>query len=208
MMERQREKLEKSLGGIKDMPKVPDLMVVIDTNREDIAIKEAEKLGIPVIAVIDSNSSADGVAYPIPGNDDATRAIKLYCKLLSDAVLDGIQNSLVQTEEDSGESAELPIVEEAAIAEAIETPATDDKVVVVETKKAKAKPAVKKAEKEEASEPEAVEAKEEEKSAVKKVAAKKLPAKVKEDKAEAKTATKKVVAKKTTTKAKTTKEEK
>ncbi|MFZ4126018.1 MAG: 30S ribosomal protein S2, partial [Rickettsiales bacterium] len=93
-MQRDRDKLERSLGGIRDMGGKPDLLVVIDTNREELAIKEAQKLGIPIVAIIDTNCTADGIDYPIPGNDDATRAIKLYCKLISDAALDGLQESL------------------------------------------------------------------------------------------------------------------
>lgn len=93
-MQRNRDKLERSLGGIRDMGGKPDLLVVIDTNREELAIKEAQKLRIPIVAIIDTNCTADGIDYPIPGNDDATRAIKLYCKLISDAALDGLQESL------------------------------------------------------------------------------------------------------------------
>lgn len=93
-MSRERDKLESSLGGIKDMGGLPDMLFVIDTNKEDLAIKEAQKLGIPIVAVIDSNCCIDGITYPIPGNDDSTRAIKLYCQLISDAVLTGIQQSM------------------------------------------------------------------------------------------------------------------
>jgi small subunit ribosomal protein S2 len=89
-MTRERDKLELSLGGIKDMGGIPDLMFVIDTNKEAIAIQEARKLNIPVIAILDTNSNPDGITYPIPGNDDAARAIQLYCDLLADAVLDGL----------------------------------------------------------------------------------------------------------------------
>src|SRR3984893_4753306 len=89
-MQRERDKLDRSLGGIKDMGGVPDLLFVIDTNKESIAIAEALKLKIPVIAVIDSNSNPDGVTYPVPGNDDAGRAITLYCDLLARAAIDGI----------------------------------------------------------------------------------------------------------------------
>jgi small subunit ribosomal protein S2 len=98
-MQRQHEKLDRSLGGIRDMGGLPDLIFVIDTNREDLAIKEAQKLGIPIVAIIDSNSSPKGIDYPIPGNDDATRAIKLYCKLLSDAMLSGLQENEGREEE-------------------------------------------------------------------------------------------------------------
>ena len=89
-MTRERDKLELSLGGIKDMGGIPDLMFVIDTNKESIAIQEARKLNIPVIAILDTNCDPDGITYPIPGNDDAARAIQLYCDLLADAVLDGL----------------------------------------------------------------------------------------------------------------------
>ena len=84
---RERDKLELAIGGIKDMGGLPDLMIVIDTNKESIAIAEAHKLGIPVIAILDSNCNPDGITYPVPGNDDATRAIELYCSLFSGAVI-------------------------------------------------------------------------------------------------------------------------
>ena len=87
---RERDKLELSLGGIKDMGGVPDLMFVIDTNKEAIAIQEAKKLGIPVIGILDTNSNPDGVTFPVPGNDDAARALQLYCDLIADSVLDGL----------------------------------------------------------------------------------------------------------------------
>ncbi len=87
---REKEKLELSLGGIKDMGGIPDLMFVIDTNKEAIAIQEARKLNIPVVAILDTNSDPDGVAFPVPGNDDAARALQLYCDLIADSVLDGL----------------------------------------------------------------------------------------------------------------------
>ena len=90
MLTREREKLELSLGGIKDMGGIPDLMFVIDTNKESIAIQEARKLNIPVIGILDSNSDPDGITYPVPGNDDAARALQLYCDLIADSVLDGL----------------------------------------------------------------------------------------------------------------------
>ena len=90
-MTREKEKLDKALGGIKDMGGVPDLLFVIDTNKEQIAIKEANRLGIPVIAVIDTNSDPAGVTFPIPGNDDAGRAVALYCDLISRACIAGIE---------------------------------------------------------------------------------------------------------------------
>ncbi|MCY0094836.1 30S ribosomal protein S2 [Hoeflea ulvae] len=89
-LEREREKLNRALGGIRDMGGTPDLMFVVDTNKEGIAIQEAKRLGIPVVAIIDSNCDPDVVDYPIPGNDDASRAISLYCDLISRACIDGI----------------------------------------------------------------------------------------------------------------------
>jgi len=106
-IQRQRNKLEASLGGIKDMGGLPDALFVIDTNKEHIAIKEANVLKIPVIAVIDSNSNPDGVDFPIPGNDDATRAIAMYCKLISESILDGLQSSFSNSGKDIGESDQL-----------------------------------------------------------------------------------------------------
>ena len=107
-MTRQRDKLERALGGIKEMGGQPDILFIIDTNKESIAVAEAVKLNIPVIAVVDSNSNPQGIAYPIPGNDDAIRAIAMYCDLISGAVLDGLQQEAIATGADIGESAELP----------------------------------------------------------------------------------------------------
>ncbi|MGI6246618.1 MAG: 30S ribosomal protein S2 [Pseudochelatococcus sp.] len=90
MLAREREKLERALGGIKDMGGTPDLLFVIDTNKEQLAIKEAQRLGIPVVAIVDTNSDPDGINYPVPANDDAGRAINLYCDLVARAVIDGI----------------------------------------------------------------------------------------------------------------------
>ncbi len=90
---REQEKLERSLGGIKDMPSLPDALFVIDTGYEDIAIKEARKLGIPIIGVVDTNNDPDGIDYVIPGNDDAIRAIRLYAQAAADAVLEGRASS-------------------------------------------------------------------------------------------------------------------
>ncbi len=101
-MTREREKLELSLGGIKDMGGIPDLMFVIDTNKEAIAIQEARKLNIPVVSILDTNCSPDGIAFPIPGNDDAARAIQLYCDLIADAVLDGLTEGQVAMGVDLG----------------------------------------------------------------------------------------------------------
>ena len=90
---REKEKLERALGGIKDMGAPPDLMFVIDTNKESIAIAEARKLNMPIVAVVDSNSDPDGISHPIPGNDDAGRAITLYCDLIARAAIDGIERA-------------------------------------------------------------------------------------------------------------------
>jgi len=105
---REQAKLERALGGIKEMGGLPDILVVIDTNKEGIAIAEANKLNIPVVGVIDSNSQPDGINYPIPGNDDAIRAINLYCELMGGAVLDGIQQEVSSTGGDIGALAEGP----------------------------------------------------------------------------------------------------
>jgi small subunit ribosomal protein S2 len=111
---RERDKLDRSLGGIAAMGGIPDLMFVIDTNKEAIAIQEAKKLGIPVVAVVDSNCDPDEVTFPIPGNDDAARAIQLYCDLIADAVLDGLTEGQVRGGADIGASATPP--REAALA--------------------------------------------------------------------------------------------
>ena len=116
-MTRQRDKLERALGGIRDMGGLPDIVFIIDTNREDIAINEAMRLEIPVVAILDTNCDPDGIAFPVPGNDDATRAIEFYCELVSAAVLDGIK------EEMKGRGADLGAIEEPApepVLEAIE----------------------------------------------------------------------------------------
>ncbi|MGO8919762.1 MAG: 30S ribosomal protein S2 [Stellaceae bacterium] len=106
---RDRDKLERALGGIKEMGGLPDILFIIDTNKEAIAVQEANKLKIPVVAVLDSNSSPDGIVFPVPGNDDAMRAIHLYCELVSGAVLDGLQAELAGSGADIGEQAELPV---------------------------------------------------------------------------------------------------
>ncbi len=105
---RERDKLELSLGGIKDMGGIPDLMFVIDTNKEAIAIQEARKLNIPVIAILDTNCNPDGITFPIPGNDDAARAIQLYCDLLADSILDGLPAGQSAARVDLG-AAEAPV---------------------------------------------------------------------------------------------------
>ena len=105
---RERDKLDRALGGIKEMGGLPDVLFIIDTNREAIAVQEANKLNIPVIAVVDSNSDPNGVHFPIPGNDDALRAIDTYCELVASAVLDGLQAEMSAAGVDVGELATPP----------------------------------------------------------------------------------------------------
>lgn len=114
-LDRERLRLDASLGGIREMGGLPDLMFVIDVKKEAIAIQEARKLGIPVIAVVDTNCDPDGVDYVIPGNDDASRAISLYCNLIADAVIDGIGESQAALGVDIGALEEAPV--EQAIAD-------------------------------------------------------------------------------------------
>ena len=109
-MQRERDKLDRSLGGIKDMGGVPDLLFVIDTNKEDIAIKEARRLNIPVAAIVDTNCDPAGITYPVPGNDDASRAVSLYCDLIAKAAIDGISRAQGELGIDVG-AAEKPMVE-------------------------------------------------------------------------------------------------
>jgi small subunit ribosomal protein S2 len=106
-IQKHKVKLEASLGGIKDMGGLPDALFVIDTNKEHIAITEANVLKIPVIAIVDSNSNPDGVDFPIPGNDDATRAIAFYCRLASEAILDGLQATFSAAGKDAGASEKI-----------------------------------------------------------------------------------------------------
>ncbi|HUC71206.1 MAG TPA: 30S ribosomal protein S2, partial [Stellaceae bacterium] len=132
---RDHDKLERALGGIKDMGGLPDILFVIDTNKEAIAVAEANKLRIPVVAVLDSNSTPDGIAYPIPGNDDAMRAIHLYCDLVAGSVLDGLQAELAASGIDIGAREQVavepiaadedePVAEEAVAGEV--EPAVDE----------------------------------------------------------------------------------
>jgi small subunit ribosomal protein S2 len=134
-LEREREKLDRSLGGIKEMAGLPDILFVIDTNKESIAIHEATKLNIPVIAIIDSNCSPEGINFPVPGNDDAQRAIHLYCDLLSGAVLEGLQKEFIGTgdgpvealpaEGEATPAPEAPAAPEAAAQPAEAAPAAE-----------------------------------------------------------------------------------
>jgi len=96
-----KDKLERALGGIAEMKKIPDLVFIIDTNYESLAIQESVKLGIPIVAILDSNSNPDGIDFPIPGNDDARRAIDLYCNLLKDTIQNAKKATPSKTEEKS-----------------------------------------------------------------------------------------------------------
>ena len=113
---REREKLERALGGIKDMGGLPDILIIIDTLKEDIAIDEARTLKIPVVAIVDSNSNPDGIAFPVPGNDDALRAITTYCDLFAGAVLDGLQEEVVASGGDLGAQVDAPVEAEVTAA--------------------------------------------------------------------------------------------
>ncbi|MGB1918757.1 MAG: 30S ribosomal protein S2, partial [Candidatus Puniceispirillales bacterium] len=118
---RERDKLEKTLGGIKEMGGLPDLLFIIDTNKEDIAVKEANVLNIPVVAVVDSNADPDGVDYVIPGNDDALRAISLYCDLVAGSVIEGLKTEMIRSGTDVGE--EVAPMEETIASEEPAAPA-------------------------------------------------------------------------------------
>lgn len=113
MIERERDKLELALGGIKDMGGQPDAIFVVDVKQEDIAVAEANKLGIPVFGIIDSNVDPKGIDYPIPGNDDALRAISLYCDLFAEAILDGLQAEMASAGQDAGAKVNAPKVKVA-----------------------------------------------------------------------------------------------
>jgi small subunit ribosomal protein S2 len=128
---RARDKLERALGGIKEMGGLPDILFVIDTNKEAIAVAEANTLRIPVVAILDSNSSPDGIAYPIPGNDDAMRAIHLYCDLVSSTVLDGLQAELAASGVDIGARAEVAVddLPDETAGELAAEPVSDDAVL-------------------------------------------------------------------------------
>lgn len=169
---RKKDKLLKSLGGIRNMGGKPDLIVVIDTNKEKIAIQEAQKLNIPVVAIVDTNSNPDNIEFPVPGNDDAIRSIKLYLDLAARAALAGIEESLTRSGVDLGESAEG---------------ANLTSVKPLKNQKAKAKPVAKApAKKAEVKTDEVAET--EKNPAAKKTAAKKAPAKDSEKKTETKKA--------------------
>ena len=113
-MQRERDKLDRALGGIKDMGGVPDLLFVIDTNKEDIAIKEARRLNIPVAAIVDTNCDPAGITYVVPGNDDASRAVSMYCDLIAKAAIDGISRAQGEMGADAG-AAHKPIIQDVPV---------------------------------------------------------------------------------------------
>ncbi len=113
-MQRERDKLDRSLGGIKDMGGLPDLVFVIDTNKEDIAIKEARRLNIPVAAIVDTNCDPAGITYVVPGNDDASRAVSMYCDLIAKAAIDGISRAQGEMGADAG-AAHKPIIQDVPV---------------------------------------------------------------------------------------------
>ncbi|WP_370192326.1 MULTISPECIES: 30S ribosomal protein S2 [Aurantimonas] len=138
-LQRERDKLDRALGGIKDMGGVPDMIFIIDTNKESIAIEEAKRLHIPIVAVVDSNCDPAPIDYPIPGNDDAARAITLYCDLIARAAVDGIARQQGDSGMDVGAMEEAP-VEEAVEAERVaeEAPAAEAEAPAAETPAAEA----------------------------------------------------------------------
>ena len=132
---REQEKLERTLGGIKEMGGLPDILFVLDTNKEAIAVQEANRLNIPVVAIVDSNANPDGVDYLVPGNDDAMRAITFYCELAQAAVLDGLQTEMIKSGGDAGAAVEAPVEEaiaEPAAEEAAPADAPADEAAAVE----------------------------------------------------------------------------
>ena len=139
MLSREKDKLDKALGGIKDMGGVPSLIFIIDTNKEALAIKEAQRLGIPVAAIVDTNCDPEGIAFPVPANDDAGRAIALYCDLVARAALDGIARSQGHQGIDVG-AFEEPMVEELPVANTNEAEAVALAVPAAEPAAAAAEP--------------------------------------------------------------------
>ena len=139
---RERDKLEMSLGGIRDMGGIPDVMFVIDANKEELAIKEANVLGIPVVAILDSNVSPDGIAFPVPANDDASRAVRLYCDAIATAATKGGREAVVASGADIG-AMDVPLAEpaieapevtvEAAPEAAVDTPTEAAPEAAIET---------------------------------------------------------------------------
>ena len=138
---RQRDKFQSSLGGIRDMGSLPEVIFIIDVNKEELAVKEANVLGIPVVAILDSNTDPSGIAFPVPGNDDASRAIQLYVNAIADAVLDAKQGRAADMGVDLGAmdvapveylAPEAEVVAEPAVEAAVEAPVESAAVAVAE----------------------------------------------------------------------------
>lgn len=145
VLDRQRIKLDHALGGIRNMGGYPDLVFIIDTNREALAVAEAKKLGVPIMAILDTNCNPDGIAFPIPGNDDSVKAIKLYCRLLSDAALAGIKenmaiNGVDVSKLDSASSEEILEASNSKKSEEKKPEAKKDKVIKKADRKDGGKP--------------------------------------------------------------------
>lgn len=212
---REKEKLERAIGGIREMGGVPNVLVVIDTNKEQTAVKEAKKLGIPVVGIVDSNSDPDEIDYPVPGNDDAIRSIRMYCDLFAGTILDALQEQLAAAGVDLGASETLPDEEEFARPRKVEKKAEKEKV----EEEAKAEINASKAENEAAQSSESddptEDTDEEKKPVVKKTvaktkvetSAKKSDTKTAEKKTTTKSVAKKAPAKKVTTKSSKAKSE-
>ena len=145
MMQRERDKLELSLGGIRDMGGQPDAIFIVDVNKEDIAVKEANTLGIPVFGILDTNSDPEGVDYPIPGNDDALRSIVLYCDLFCEAILDGIKAEMASSGADAGAAVEVDVKVADAPKKAAKAEAKTEEAPKAESDDAKAEASEKKA---------------------------------------------------------------
>ncbi len=141
-LERERKKLDRALGGIANMGGLPSIMFVIDTNKEAIAVLEAKKLGIPVVAVVDTNCDPDMIDFPFPGNDDAARAISLYCNLIADAVLDGLEESAAGMDIDLGAMEDVSDMADAdiAVADKIDAAAAEETKPEADAKVEEAKP--------------------------------------------------------------------
>jgi small subunit ribosomal protein S2 len=141
-LERERKKLDRALGGIANMGGLPSIMFVIDTNKEAIAVLEAKKLGIPVVAVVDTNCDPDMIDFPFPGNDDAARAISLYCNLIADAVLDGLEESAAGMDIDLGAMEDVSDMADAdiAVADKVDAAAAEQAKPEADAKVEEAKP--------------------------------------------------------------------
>ena len=205
---RQKDKLEISLGGIKDIGGVPDMLFIVDTHREELAVAEANKLGIPIVGVVDTNATVEGISFPIPGNDDATRAIKLYCELISKTVTEGRAAGGIKNAPTPAEIVPMkPVAKteekkaDAKTDSKAETVATEDVAAKLGAKTEKPKTASKTKKEAMAEVAEKAKAEKAAKPAAKKAAPKKAAAKKDDAKAEKKPAAKKAAAKKADAKA-------